>query len=170
MTDQSLGDLDIPQITSVDLRSVEVYQHFVSGDRSTKMLTFLLALDRFDRWAVDYNETTSPELFDIQIYLQELGHLVESAVAVLHRVPQQLAELLAHVTTSRCMYLLRYIGQHNPKFLDNLAFLVENDGGVDPNIAVIRRRFEAFGKAKMLGEIFSGERLNRIVSVMERYK
>lgn len=170
MTDQSLGNLDIPQITNVDLRSVEVYQHFVSEGRSTKMLTFLLALDRFDRWAVDYNENTSPELFDIQLYLQELGSVVSSAVKVLHRVPLALAETLAHVTTSRCMYLIRFIGQHNPKFLDNLAFLIENDGGADPNIAVIRRRFEAFSKAKMLGEIFAPDRLNRIVSIMQGYK
>ncbi len=112
---------------------------------------------------------TSPQAFDIQLYLQDLSRFVAASSEVLHRVPREFAEVLAHLTTTRCMYLIRYVSQNNPDFLDGLAFLIESDGGSDPNLVAIRRRFEAFSKARLLGEIFSGKRLHRIVSIMGSY-
>jgi hypothetical protein len=168
--EESLRDIAIPAIEEVDLRAHAVFQHFVTSARRGQLLTFLLALDRLDRWAVDYNEMTSPQVFDIQLYLQDLARVVEEGAKVLHRVPREFAEVLAHLTTTRCMYLIRYVSQHNPQFLDSLAFLIESDGGADPNVAAIKRRFEAFSKARLLGEIFSGKRLDRIVSIMGSYR
>lgn len=169
-TDQpSLADVPIPQIDELDLTAHGVFQHFVASGRRGQLLTFLLALDRLDKWAVDFNEMTSPQAFDIQLYLQDLSRFVAASSEVLHRVPREFAEVLAHLTTTRCMYLIRYVSQNNPDFLDGLAFLIESDGGADPNLVAIRRRFEAFSKARLLGEIFSGKRLHRIVSIMGSY-
>jgi hypothetical protein len=170
MADQMpLVEPHIPQIDELDLTAHGVLQHFVSSGRRGQLLTFLLALDRLDKWAVDFNEMTSPQAFDIQLYLQDLSQFVGASTAVLHCVPREFAEVLAHLTTTRCMYLIRYVAQGNPQFLDNLAFLIESEGEVDPNLAAIRRRFEAFSKARLLGEIFSGKRLTRIVSIMGSY-
>lgn len=166
---QSLADVAIPQIGELDLTAHGVFQHFVSSGRRGQLLTFLLALDRLDKWAVDFNEMTSPQAFDIQLYLQDLGRFVAASAVVLHRVPREFAEVLAHLTTTRCMYLIRYVAQNNPQFLDSLAMLIEAGGATEPNLVAIRRRFEAFSKARLLGEIFSGKRLHRIVSIMGSY-
>lgn len=165
MIEETLAGSDIPQITHLDLTAHAVFQHFASTGKRGQLLAFLLALDRYDDWTVDFKETTSPNAFDIQYYLQELSTFVAESATVLHRVPHELAEVLAHLTTTRCMYLIRYIGQQNPEFLDSLAKLLEQHGN-DAHVAAIRRRFEAFSKARMLGEIFSGKRLSRIVSIM----
>lgn len=167
---ESLAELPIPPIDDLDLTAHGVFQHFVANGRRGQLLTFVLALDRLDRWAVDYNEMTSPKKFDIQLYLQDLGDFVQASAAVLHRVPREFAEVLAHLTTTRCMYLIRFVSQHNKQFLDTLAFLIETEGGRSPSLSAIRRRFEAFSKARLLGEIFSGKRLNRIVSIMGSYR
>jgi hypothetical protein len=166
MIEESLADSEIPIIAHVDLTAHEVFQHFVSSGKRGQLLAFLLALDRYDTWAVDFQESTSPQVFDIQQYLQELSDFVGGSVTVLHRVPAELAEVLAHLTTTRCMYLIRFIGQRNPEFLDALARLLEQDGGANPNISAIRRRFQAFSNGNLLGEMFSGARLRRIVAIM----
>lgn len=165
----SFADVKIPPIDDLDLTAHGVFQHFVASGRRGQLLTFLMALDRLDQWAVDYSEMTSPQAFDIQLYLQDLARLVEASSLVLHRVTREFSEVLAHLTTTRCMYLIRYVAQVNPKFLDGLAFLIESEGDANPNLAAIRRRFEAFSKARLLGEIFSGKRLHRIVSIMGSY-
>jgi len=102
--------------------------------------------------------------------LQELATFVERSALALHRVPKEFVELLAHLTTTRCIYLIRYIAQKNPEFLDELTYLIEQDDGMNPDVSAIRRRIVAFSNARMLGEIFSGKRLERIVEIMRSYK
>lgn len=165
----SFADIKIPPIDDLDLTAHGVFQHFVASGRRGQLLTFLLALDRLDRWAVDYNEMSSPQAFDIQLYLQDLARFVNVSASVLHRVTREFSDVLAHLTTTRCIHLIRYVAQHNPEFLDRLAFLIEAEGDTNPNVIAIKRRFEAFSKARLLGEIFSGKRLHRIVSIMGSY-
>lgn len=168
---EPLGAIPIPKIApdEFDLTAHGVFQHFVSSGRRGQLLTFLLALDRLDRWAVDFEEHSSPQAFEVQLYLNDLGEFVKASASVLHRVPREFGELLAHLTTTRCMYLIRYVGQHNPKFLDELASLLDGDVGANSDLAAIKRRFEAFSRARLLGEIFSGQRLSRIISIMGSY-
>jgi hypothetical protein len=168
--DQPLAALPIPPIREMDLTAHGVYQHFVSSGRRGQLVNYLLSLDRMDRWAVDHNEMTSPEAFAIQLLLKDLGAFVEEAAALLHLVPQEFATVLAHLTTTRCMYVIRYVSQHNPEFLDTLGQLIANDRGAHPDLSVILRRFQAFSKGRLLGEIFSGKRLERIVSIMGSYR
>jgi hypothetical protein len=170
VADQHFANMPIPTIDELDLTAHGVFGHFVTSGRRGQLLAFLLALDRLDSWAVDFNELTSPQVFDIQLYLQDLKQFVESSSQVLHKVPREFAEVLAHLTTTRCMYLIRYVSQTNPQFLDSLAYLIESEDGDNQNLAAIRRRFEAFSKARLLGEIFSGKRLHHIVSIMGSYQ
>jgi hypothetical protein len=166
------GDLKgvpIPEIEALDLRSHSVLAHFARSTRNVQLLDFLLALDRIDKWAVDYNELESPKVLEIQLFVKELQRFVEASLPVLHRVPREFADILSHLTTTRCMYLIRFVGQHNDEFLEQLGFLLEEEAGQSPNVATIRRRLEAFSKAKLLGEIFSGKRLTRISQIMGSY-
>lgn len=164
-----LSTLPIPPIESLDLTAVGVLRHFADSGRRAQLVNYLVALDRADQWAVDFNEMSSPDSMQVQLFLQDLSRFVESSADVLHRVPLPVAELLSHLTTTRCMYLIRYISQSNPDFLDNLAFLIESNSAGNADLAAIRRRFEAFSKGRLLGEIFSGKRLERIVSIMGSY-
>jgi hypothetical protein len=129
----------------------------------------LLALDRLDRWAVDFGEGVTGDTFDVQLFLLELGALVESSFTMLHRVPREFSEILAHLTTTRCLYLVRELSRRNPLFLDSLTAALSVPNG-DVNLCAIRRRFEAFERAQLLGEIFCEERLQRIVSVMGSHR
>lgn len=165
----SLRGVEIPEIGTLDLTSHGVLGHFAKSTRNVQLLTFLLALDRVDRWAVDYNEDQSPKAFEIQLFMQDLQRFVESSLPVLHRVPGEFSDILAHLTTTRCMYLIRFVGQRNEEFLEKLGFLLEEGAEASPNIAAVRRRLEAFSKAKLLGEIFSGKRLTRITQIMGSY-
>ncbi len=164
-----LKGVPIPEIETLDLTSHSVLTHFAKSTRNVQLLNFLLALDRVDKWAVDYNEPESPNALEIQLFVQDLQRFVEDSLPVLHRVPREFADILSHLTTSRCMYLIRFVGQHNDEFLERLGFLLEAEAGQSPNVAAVRRRLEAFSKAKLLGEIFSGKRLTRILQIMGSY-
>jgi len=164
-----LKGVPIPEIETLDLTSHSVLAHFAKSTRNVQLLNFLLALDRVDKWAVDYNESESPKALEIQLFVQDLQRFVEASLPVLHRVPREFADILCHLTTTRCMYLIRFVGQHNEEFLERLGFVLEEEAGQSPNVAAVRRRLEAFSKAKLLGEIFSGKRLTRILQIMGSY-
>ena len=165
----SLADAHVPQIEGLDLTAQGVYKHFVASGDQVKILSFLLSLDRMDRWAVDFDEMSSPETVNIQLYLEELLQFLQTSSEALHKIPREFAEVLAHLTSTRCMYVLRYVSQHNTQFLDALAYSIGSDEGKDPHLTTIKRRFEVFSRARLLGDIFSGARLSRIVSIMNAY-
>lgn len=169
MDDSKFIGAEIPKIESLDLTAHSVLAHFAKSSRNVQLLNFLMALDRVDKWAVDFEADDSGQEFEIQLLMQELQRFVEASAPVLHRVPREFADLLSNLTTSRCMYLVRYVGQQNEAFVENLAFLLESDSESSPNVAAVRRRFEAFSKARLLGEIFSGPRLREINQIMGSY-
>lgn len=156
-------------IAELDLTRYGVLGQFARSTRNPRLMQFLLALDRVDRWAVDFDEEHSERVFDVRAFVHDLQSFVDASVPVLHRVPREFADILAHVTTTRCIYLLRFVGERNNQFVDALARLLEADGAQSANIAAVRRRLEAFSKARLLGEIFSGRRLTRIMQIMGSY-
>lgn len=161
--------VQIPEIKTLDLTLHSVLAHFAQTTRNVQLLNFLLAMDRVDKWAVDYNESESPNALEIQQYMQGLQRLVEASLPVLHLVPSEFADILCRLTTTRCLYLIRFVGQHNEEFLEQLGILLEEGAGQSPNVAAVRRRMEAASKAKLLGEIFSTKRLTRILQIMGSY-
>lgn len=158
-----------PVMTSIDLTSNGVLGHFAKTTQNVQLLSFLLALDGVDTWAVDFEEDQAKNVFEIKLFIQNLQQFVETKSSVLHLVPEKFTDLLAHLTTSRCMYLIRFVGQHNDGFLEQLELLLAEAKGGSVNLSTVRRRLEAFGKAKLLGEIFSGKRLTRITKLMGSY-
>ena len=164
------AELPAPAIDDLDLSAYGVLRHFAAGARRARLLNFLSAMDQADHWAVDFADGPAAPSFDLQLYLQDLADCVKTSAAVLHQVPGEFAALLAQLTSTRCLYLIRYVAQHNGQFLDTLAALIEAAGDDQPQLAVIRQRFETFSRAQLLGEIFSAQRLHRIASIMENYK
>ena len=154
-------------IDELDLSAHGVLRHF-AGARRARLLNFLAAMDRSDHWAVDF--AAGAPSFDLQLYLQELADCVKASAPVLHRAPAELATLLAQLTSGRSLYLVRYVAQRNAHFLDALASVLEGAGDDQPQLAVLRQRFDSYNRAELLGEIFSRQRLHRIASIMENYK
>jgi len=158
------------QIESLDLTDFGVLAHFARSTRNAKILHYLQTLDGLDHWAVDYSTDGESEAFAVQLFLQELQKVVETSVSLLHRVPVGLTEILARLTTKRCMYVLRYVGQRNEAFSEQLALLLAaGEAQQSPSVSVIGKRLNALSKAQLLGEIFSGKRLTHILKIMGSY-
>jgi hypothetical protein len=152
------------------LESHAVLSSFAKSTRSPMLMNFILSLDRVDRWAVDYDEFNADNRIEIQEVLRAMEDLVQNSVTVLHRVPRQLSEILAYFTTSRCIHLIRHISEKNPEFMEQFTLHLD-DLSPDDSVALIavKRRLEALSKAKVLGDLFSGKRLERITAIMRTY-
>ncbi len=162
------GGAAAPPVT-LDLSSHGVLGHFARSTRNPRLLTFLMALDRVDRWAVDFDEAESPSSIEIQMFLRDLERFVESSLPVLHRVPTEFGDMLAHLTSSRCLYLVQKVSEHGEGFFDALSLLLQGEDGASAGISTVKRRLDAFSRAKLLGEIFSHGRLTRIMKIMGSY-
>lgn len=160
----------MPSIEAINLTSHGVLSYFAQNSRNVALLNFLLALDRYDRWTVDFDENQSSRSLEIQLYIQSLQEFVERHVHVLHRTPEAFIDILSQVTTSRCMYLIQYAAERNAHFFECLISAIEVQSNVSSNAAIVKRRLEAFRGAQLLGEIFSEKRLKRITSIMESYQ
>ncbi|WP_028632665.1 type IVB secretion system protein IcmW [Pseudomonas parafulva] len=158
-----------PTIDQLDLTANGVLGHFAKGPFNTYLVGLLASMDQHDDWAVDHGEDASPERFDIQLLMQEIQALVEHHAGALHQAPRSFAELLAHLTSSRCAYLSRYVAQRNQGFPQALSALLNGDSSQTPELNVFSQRLETFGKARLLSEIFSDERLREISQIMESY-
>lgn len=158
------------EIGELNLTVHSVLEHFIMSTKgNVALLSFLQKLNGEDKWAVDFNEEESPNSLEIQGFILELQKFVENSLPVLHEVPREFSDMLSYLTTAKCLYLMRFVGQHNDKFLDEIGVVLEQDNNQSPNLAAIRRRLETFSRAGLLSEIFSGKRLTRILRVMGSY-
>ena len=169
MDEIKLSGAEISPFDKLDLTSHGVLGHFAKSSHNVQLLNFLMALDRVDRWAVDYAEDTSAQPFELQLLMQEVQAFVETYALVLHRVPQPFAELLAQLTSSRCMYLVQYLAQRNEAFTGSLGALLGDAAVQSADLSVLRSRLDVFSKAHLLSEVFSGQRLREISQIMESY-
>lgn len=169
MDDHTIFEADMPPIDQLDLTAHGVLGHFAKSSRNAQLVKYLMSMDRLDRWTVDFDEDAPGQQFEIQLLMQEIQDFIETCAGVLHRVPQPFAEMLAHLTSSRCMYLVRYVAQRNATFTGSLAPLLAGDLSQPADIMAFRRRLDAFSKAHLLSEIFCTERLREITQIMESY-
>jgi hypothetical protein len=165
------GDLNGETLLpSLDIR--DIMQFYRNRSPSGRMLKFVLDLDRMDRWCVDFS-SEMPGVVDQEV-LDGLERVLQDYREVLGEVPQDLLPVLTRLTTSRSLYVLHYVAQNHPEFIDRFISLLEqNSTGNDPaavDIRTIRRRLDAFYRAKLLQEVFSGERLQRITKIMGSYQ
>lgn len=169
MDEHTISEAGTPPIDQLDLTAHGVLGHFAKSSHNARLVHFLTTMDRLDRWAVDFDEDAPAHQFEIQLLMQEVQAFVEAYARVLHQVPQPFAELMAHLTSSRCMYLVRYVAQRNEAFTGAIAPLLAGDLSQPAELTAFRGRLEAFSKAHLLSEIFSAERLREISQIMESY-
>ena len=175
-----LDDLAVGAVSSrapideLDLDSQSVLAHFVAdgGDDAARTISFLLGLDSVDHWAVDFAEASRVDTDAIRLraFIGDLERVVRVHAPVLDHLTAQFVQLLAGLTTSRCMIILRYVSQKNERFIEQLAHTLEGSGQDDVMVSTVRRRLEAFERAQILGRIFSGARLVRIMQIMGSYR
>lgn len=158
-----------PAIDQLDLTTKGVLGHFAQEPCSSELMGLLMSMDKLDNWAVDQDQYGGPDQFDLQLLMQEILAFVETYSSALHYEPQLFAELLAHLTSTRCTYLYRYVAQHNVAFCQALPPLLAGGAQQPMELRVLQQRLEAFGKARLLSEIFSSERLREISQIMENY-
>ncbi|ANN80891.1 hypothetical protein BAU07_26600 (plasmid) [Bordetella flabilis] len=175
MAQQDEAVWDGAAIRELDLDSQSVLSHFVagaSGGDAARTLNFLLGLDGVDRWAVDYREHTlsSEDSMLLRAFIGNLQHVMQEHAAVLDHLVDPLVTLLAGLTTSRCMLILRYLAQKNDRFIEQLASTLESTSRDDVMVSTVRHRLVVFERAQMLGRIFSGARLLRIMQIMGSYR
>ncbi len=171
LPDVEVAPGQIPSIGELDLTSHGILRHFARSTGNVRLLNFLMALDRVDTWAVDYDSDsqTTSQAIEVNAVMDSLRELVEQNVQVMHLVSPELAEILAHLTTSRCIYLIRFVGHHNPEFMDAFGELLEHESGRSASVHALRRRLEAFTRAKLLSDVFSSHRIERILKIMGSY-
>lgn len=156
-------------IKHLDLSGHNVIGHFAQATKDVHFLKFLMSLDHVDRWAVDYEKEFGKQSFEIKLLLEEIQQFVDTSAQVLHLVPKEFADVISYLTTSRCMYLLRFVAHRNELFVDALGDVLDSQATGSVAVGTLKRRLEAFAKARMLGEIFSGARLTRITRIMGSY-
>ncbi len=161
-------------IDELDLDCQSVLAHFVAGGGpdAARTISFLLGLDSVDHWAVDFREAqrVDEDAMRLRAFIGDLERVVRAHAPVLDHLADPFVQLLAGLTTSRCMMILRYVSQKNDRFIDRLARTLESSSQDDVMVSTVRRRLEAFERAQILGRIFSGARLVRIMQIMGSYR
>ncbi|MCL2875367.1 MAG: hypothetical protein FWF12_03555 [Betaproteobacteria bacterium] len=152
-----------------DLRAFAVQAHFAQRG-SACLLAALFGMDAADRWAADYDEgnATPEEGMHIRVFLAGVGQAVERGLPVLDQAAGPFMDLVAYLTTSRCIYLLRYVAQHNPAFMSRLMGLIES-GGDGVALNTVRQRLVTLAKNEALARIFSPQAMDNIVKIMRSY-
>lgn len=157
----------------LDLSSQAVLGHFLGreGPDAARTLSFLIELDKVDRWAVDFaeHERVDQDAIALRAFLSHLESVLREHASVLDQVGQTFVTMLAGLTTSRSMLILHYVAQQNEGFIDALECILDRSSDDDVMVATVRRRLQAFQRAQMLGRIFSGARLLRITQIMGSY-
>ncbi|MDR2208488.1 MAG: hypothetical protein LBE22_05895 [Azoarcus sp.] len=155
----------------LDLSAHAVQAHFAQT-RSVSLLAAVFGMDATDKWAADFSEkdATPEERMLIRDFLSSVEQVVEQGLPVLDQAPERFSDLVAYLTTSRCICLLRYVAHHNPAFMDRLAELVEtedSDAGVEVRIVI--RRLVTLAKNEILARIFSKQAIDSILEIMRSY-
>lgn len=152
----------------LNLGRSEVLRYFSSmaGNRAG-VLGFIQNMDRVDRWAVDHQEFDCPGSASIAFLLSRVQTVISKNVSVIDQVPRELLGVLAHLTTSRCVFLFHYITHRNAKVLSAIVSVesqLDDAGRID--LLTLQRRIVALERAQILGDIFSQERLAEVSAIM----
>lgn len=162
-------DLNVA-LDKIDITSSGVMGYFAKTTRSASMLNYILAMNNADRWAVDRDDNDLPNLLELQFIAKQLEEALSQNMPVIHEALNELVDVLAYLTSGRCLYIAQHIDKHNPKFMDKVIENLNNGENLTDGYAVIKRRLKAFMRAKILGEIFSAKRIVYINTIMGSYK
>lgn len=152
----------------LNLGRPEVLRYFssIAGNRAG-VLGFIQNMDRVDRWAVDHQEFDCPGSASIAFLLSRVQTVISKNVSVIDQAPRELLGVLAHLTTSRCIFLFHYITHHNAKVLPAIVSVepqLDDAGRID--LLTLQRRIVVLERAQILDNIFSRKRLAEVSAIM----
>lgn len=155
------------ELLFLDFNHNHVLRSLADTTNSVKTLTYLLDMNRADCWAVDYQNTVN---FEVEKFLSNLAQLMEAHVEKLHLCPDELAEFLAYLTTTRSLFLMKFVALKNKEFMPALLKRMEApESSPKASFVILRARMNALGRAQLLGQIFSDDRLQYIACLMQHY-
>jgi len=158
-----------PAIDPLDLDRQSVFMFFGQLAHSMRFLSFLHHMDTVDTWAFDYVQGERPDSNEVKAFLSLLQTTVNQHVGHVEQCLPPLVSLMSRLTSSRSMYLIQFIAQRNPAFIAALLTYLDQTSATSVESLSILRRFDTFLRAKLLKEIFSGERLTRIIGILRSY-
>jgi hypothetical protein len=156
---------------ALDLRAFAVQAHFAQT-RSACLLASIFGMDAADKWAIDCNEAnaTPEDRIRIRDFVADIEQTVQQGLPVLDRTTDRVVDLVAYLTTSRCVYLLRYVAHHNPEFMERLIESIEEQGDeTHVEISTVRQRLITLAKNEALSRIFSAQAMQSIMKIMRSY-
>lgn len=164
----TLSKQGAPKATSLDLSRAAIYRFFFLDQGHGSFVNYLQSMDSQDDWAVDFGTITPEAAADpaLDALLEKLQRTISQNTIALHDGVELLVTIMSHLTTSRCMYLLRYISDNNDDFVTSFSHYLEAQSAHSADALALLRRVEAFYRAEMLSKIFSESRLTRIVRIL----
>lgn len=157
------SSIKYPEISDFSLTPNAILRFYYEIAERQEMLDFIMKLDHQDTWAIDYMEDSAKNISEIRVFHADLERLVIDYLPMLHKVPEEVIWVLAHLKSARCMYILKYVTDKNPEFLEVLENLAADE--TNPNLLTIKKRLSAFHKANLLSRIFAKVRLIRLVNL-----
>lgn len=148
----------------LDLDRQVIYEELAHLSQGSALFRFLLSLDQVDHWAIDHDDKADEEA--LVAYLKEVEDVFSSYYPVLHQFSEDLSGVLSHLTTTRCIYLLRYLAARNETFMPWFSMMLLRDFENSADVAAIVKRLEALDRAALLSEIFSRDRLQSILRIL----
>ena len=155
-----------PMPFSLDRAEIRQYFSRLTNDND-QIIQFVLSLDEIDHWALDHDSLGQRSNHDSQLLLNHIENLVSKYAEVFDQTPSDVIRLLAHLTTSRCVYLLNHMAARNDHLMtaiDSVGPELDEDFGID--WMTLQRRRQALSRALLLEDVFSSNRLGEIVSIL----
>lgn len=149
-----------------DMTDHGVMAYFAETTGNAAMLNYLLLMNRADTWVIDQGQNDLSNMLDIQHLNKKLGSVITENTDVLHETFDEIIDILAYLSSARCLYITQYVDRHNPFLMDKLLACYTEDGSMSETVSVIWRRLEAFLRAKILSQVFSQTRMTRINTIM----
>lgn len=154
----------------IDTSVAGVVRFFLSMTDDKRAIDYLLAMDAQDEWVVDREETAHRDPV-VQSALHLLTDVTQHTVHFTLDMTVQFLALLGALTTSRSIYIYRWVCQKNPHFVVMVErCLLEYRNTTDANAVLVNtmmRRIIVLNTAVLSLKIYTEERMNNIIKILQ---
>ena len=174
------GEEAAPVVVPLDLSDKGLLAYYAQIDNPATM-QHMLSLDDADEWAFDYagfadahpDPETSALIRACESTCRLLAGLSDEA-PLAHDLLAETVRVLGHVTTSRSINIINYLGQQFPTFVRRVAAygrdVIDGALAADEDLLAcahtIAERLSAMRNAEVLSDMFSAERLEAIAVLL----
>lgn len=150
----------------IDLRRESVNDFLISSEKQKSILDFIKKLDSSDEWTIDFqdDEESQEVIREMELVFSDYGH-------VLHLHPEKIIYFISNLTTSRCLFIIKVIGDRFPELLKSIESSLlrhtrENESDVCSPADIVVQRFDVVDRARLLQTIYSVEVYQRITKLL----